>query len=323
MDAPHATERLSALADALSAMGLRDLTRVPHDGALTALRGQTSLFPFTAGLEGGAIRLSCRLREGVARHRIALWHTVHLAAAPMPLGQWVLMPDGALALTALIPLDSPLAEHLAAVSYALLTAAEAHARQVHADFDELPFDETQLRANLLHLVRTDLHAPTCPVTTREAAALTLERLLQQHYGEALVPIRAGEWALAGPQLVQLSLEALPFTRRRSGEPDWALVLRCDATAVELGTAAPDAATFIRLNRLNHGSWGAAHGLRHAGRRATLTLTSELPAALVAEAPVVLAAIAQLSTAAEALGAPTPAKAASTSPSLAAAVRLAV
>jgi hypothetical protein len=277
------------LSEVLSRLGLHP-TIIPDAPNGVALSTQATLFPLLARIEDDRLRLICRLREGVVRNRLSLWHLSHLNASPMPYGQWTIGQESALDVSALVPTEAGVLAQLERITVELLYAAEAYMRQAHTDFAELPFDESKVAPCLLNLIRSDLTVSaelfTPSVATPSALMGQLIRSLPEAMARPLAETSTVEelHAELGGRIIGLSASDLPFVRQRGGRATWSLVIRTEVGSLD----APDAPLYALLNRQNYHSFGATAALRQSGRRASVIVHTELPAAATSTDEVIVA-----------------------------------
>lgn len=265
-------DALTVLRTAFAEMGLDDAVHAPVPGQLILPLRQGQL---VATDSAAHLRLELQLMDGIRRNKVALWNIVHQNIQGAPFGQFYLSPQGHLCLGLNLPQGHRLVGLLPLVVRELILAGEAQARTLHAEFAELPWQDTDVRANLLHLVRTELHLPDTTAPTAEDAAPHIAQQLAAQFGEAnVIALGVTEWGLpVADVVVQAALQPLPFVRQTKGQAQWTCIV-----STEVGTIAQsDEKLWLALNRYNYDGCGLAAAVRYGTRKPVLRLVSELPA----------------------------------------------
>ncbi|MCS6905739.1 MAG: hypothetical protein RML72_02245 [Bacteroidia bacterium] len=244
-----------------------------EDKEKNEIKGKTSLVQFRIAEENEEyLRIEVEFMHQCVNNKVILSALLHFNRQVIPFGQFYISPRNTICLGLLLPLLQ--LEWLDIVLYYLLSVGEAYFPQLATDLFILPFDERSLGIDPYVPLRTKLLAPrNFSNPNAYTTSVILARMLAAMVGEKnVISISETQMSVCyEQQWINISLQPLPYARRKLGQGDWSIVLQTEVGVIKY----LDSRLLVYLNRKNYESTTLAFTYRYLDSKPLILLQSEL------------------------------------------------
>jgi hypothetical protein len=253
--------------DALFKLGIN--FREVSDGEII---GHANLVQFTIQEQGNNfLRLEAQLIKNCPPNKATLSAILNFNKQIIPFAQFYISPQNRICLGLLLPRAQ--LEWIDIFIYYLISVAEMYYQPVANEFMELPFDDRNLGVDPYSRLITELNVPrNFQHQNAYATSVVLWRLLASIVGEKnVIPVSETQIAVFYENWTTVSIQPLPYLRRKANLGDWSIVLQSEVGVIKY----LDSRLLIYLNRKNYESASAAYTLRYVDRKPLVFLQTEL------------------------------------------------
>jgi hypothetical protein len=234
--------------------------------------GRTNLVQLSIYEQGKSfLRLEAQLIKNCPPNKASLSSILNFNKQIIPFAQFYISPTNTICLGLLLP-EAQL-EWLDIFIYYLVSLAEIYYQPIAGEFMELPFDDRNLGIDAYSRLVTELNVPrNFQNQNAYATSVVLWRLLASIAGEKnVIPVSETQIAVFYENWITVSIQPLPYLRRKAGLGDWSIVLQSEAGVIKY----LDNRLLIYLNRKNYESASVAYALRYVDRKPLVFLQTEL------------------------------------------------
>jgi hypothetical protein len=253
--------------DALFKLGI-NFREVSND----EIMARTHLVQLTIYEQGkNFLRLEAQLIQNCPPNKATLSSILNFNKQIIPFAQFYISPQNAVCLGLLLPKAQ--IEWIDIFIYYLVSLAEIYYQPIANELMPLPFDDRNFGVDAYSRLITELNAPrNFQNQNAYATSVVLWRLLASIVGEKnVILVSETQIAVFYENWTTVSIQPLPYLRRKAGLGDWSIVLQSEAGVIKY----LDTRLLIYLNRKNYESAAAAYTLRYVDRKPLVFLQTEL------------------------------------------------